>query len=478
MKKMLFLVAVILLILPLSLSANGISLSLESAVDSALVNNQKIKQQEEVVLQKEYLNKAAIGTFLPSVDLFAGYTYLSDNPEFDTEKIKESIDDMFGDYGAVMAKQLDLSPWTQQVIHDEIVAGLSTLPAYKLEIDQQTYKNANLVITQPIFLGGEIWAGKKFAQAELGLANETLNKTRNEIINSTTQQYLSVILLEQVVELRKNALAGMKKHESQAERAIEIGAIAPPEIIRAQVAVANAERNLEDAKNELSLATSALRSTLNLPAYTSLRLTDSLYFHEVHINLTEMKELAFAQNSILKEIDHKQKIADQAFAVKRSKFLPQIVAIGEYNLIREDYPIVLPRYSLGVQLELNLFHGMKKVNELKSVKHLSKEVAVAKQYAEDEIMLLTEDLFYKTENSKTRYLKLKSTVELAKKNLDINETRFREGLGKSIDVIDAQLLFQAASIERLLSLYNYYTSLSKLYITTGQPDRVVEILKN
>ena len=477
MKRMFFIFVVISICLPLCLRAQEISLSLESAVDSALVNNRKIKQQEEVVRQKEYLNKAAIGNFLPSIDLFAGYTYLSDNPEFDTEKIKESIDDMFGDYGAVMAKQLGLSPWSQQVIHDEIVAGLADLPAYKLEIDQQIYKNANLVVTQPIFLGGEIWAGKKFAQAELDLANEELNKTRNEIIHSTTQRYLSVILLEQVAELRKNVLAGMKKHEDQAERAIEIGAITPLEIIRAQVAVANAERNLEDAKNELSLATSALRATLNLPTYNSLILTDSMYFHDVQMNLTEMKELALAENSILREIGHKQKIADQAFAVKRSKFLPQIVAIGEYNLIREDYPIVLPRYSVGVQLELNLFHGMKKINELKSVKHLTKEVRVAKQYAEDEIMLLTEDLFYKTENSKTRYLKLKPTVDLAKKNLDINEKRFREGLGKSIDVIDARLLFQAASIERLLSLYKYYTSLSQLYITVGQPEKVINLFQ-
>lgn len=477
MKIILFLFVVALSVLPLFLHAQEISLSLESAIDSALVNNQKIKQQQEVVHQKEYLNRAAIGNFLPSIDLFAGYTYLSDNPEFDTEKIKESIDDMFGDYGAVMARQLGLSPGTQQEIHDLIIAGLGTLPAYKLEIDQQTYKNANLVVTQPLFLGGELWAGKKFAQAEFDLANEGLNKTRNEIINSTTQQYLSVILLEQVVDLRKKALSGMEKHESQAERAIKIGVIAPPEIIRAQVAVANAERNLEDAQNELSLAASALRATLNLPAYMHLLLTDSLSFHDVPLNLTEMKELALAENSILKEIDHKQKIADQAFAVKRAKFLPQIVAIGEYNLIRENYPIVLPHYSLGVQLELNLFHGMKKINELKSMKHLTKEVMVAKQYAEDEIMLLTEELFYKTENSKTRYLKLKPTVELAKKNLDINETRFREGLGKSIDVIDAQLLFQAASIERLLSLYNYYTSLSQLFIAVGQPARVIEILK-
>lgn len=477
MKKLLFLFAVMCMCFPPLLTAQKLTLSLESAVDSALVNNRKIKQQEEVVLQKEYLNRAAIGNFLPSIDLFAGYTYLGDNPQFDTEKIKESIDDMFGDYGAVMAKQLGLSPWTQQVIHDEIVAGLSDLPAYKLEIDQQTYKNANLVVTQPIFLGGELWAGKKFAKAELDLASEELNKTCNEIIHSTTQRYLSVILLEQVSELRKNVLAGMKKHESQAERAIEIGVIAPPEIIRAQVAVANAERNLEDAQNELTLATSALQATLNLPAYSSLNLTDSLHFHDVQMNLTDMKELALAENSILREIDHKQKIADQAFAVKRSKFLPQIVAIGEYNLIREDYPIVLPRYSVGVQLELNLFNGMKKINELKSVKHLTKEVKIAKQYAEDEIMLLIEDLFYKTENSKTRYLKLKPTVDLAKKNLDINEKRFREGLGKSIDVIDARLLFQAASIERLLSLYKYYTSLSQLYITVGQPEKVINLFQ-
>ncbi|MBN2017472.1 MAG: TolC family protein [Candidatus Cloacimonetes bacterium] len=476
MKKFLF-ISLCLTFFMTSLYALQIELSLEAAVDSALVNNQKIKQQEEVVRQKEYLNRAAIGNFLPSLDLFAGYTYLSDNPLFDTEKIKESIDDMFGDYGAVMARQLGLSPGTQQEIHDIIVSGLGTLPAYKLEIDQQQYKNANLVLTQPIFLGGEIWAGKKFAQAQLDFANETLYKTRNEIIQNTTQQYLSVILLQRVVALRKNALSGIKKHEDQAERAIETGIIAPPEIIRAQVAVANAERNLQDAQNELALAKSAFRATLSLPAYTALHLTDSLYFHDMQLDLTETKELALAQNSILREIDHKQKMADQAFAVKRAKFLPQIVAMGEYNLIREDYPIILPRYSLGVQLELNLFHGMKKVNELKSAKHLIREVQVAKKYAEDEIMLLAEDLFYKTENNKTRFLKLKPTVELAKKNLEINETRFREGLGKSIDVIDAQLLYQAASIERLLSLYDYYSSLTQLFLVIGEPQKIISLFE-
>lgn len=477
MKTFLLTIFSLSLIIASALEGEEMMLSLGNAIDSALVRNHRIQQQEEVVLQKEYLNSAAVGNFLPSVDLFAGYTYLSDNPAFNTEKIKESIDDMFGDYGAVMAKKLGLSPWTQQMIHDEIVEGLSELPSYDIEIDQKKYANANLVLTQPLFLGGEVVAGKRYALAELELAHEDLVKIKNEVINDVIQRYLSAILLGDVVRLREEVLSGMEEHEAQAKRAIEIGVISPPEIIRAQVAVANAERELQDAKNEHTLAVSALRTLLGLPAYTSLNLYTPLQFKDVALDLVDLKERALTKNSILKTIDQKQRMAEQAFAVERAGFLPKILAVGEYNIIRKNYPMVLPRYSVGVQLEMNLFHGFKKVNELKSAKHLIREVKIAKQYAESEIMLLVEDLYYKTQNSKTRYLKLIPTVNLAKKNLSIDEKRFLEGLGTSLEVIDARMLYSAAAIERMLSLYEYYSSLSKLYMTLGEPNEIVQLFQ-
>jgi len=81
-------------------------------------------------------------------------------------------------------------------------------------------------------------------------------------------------------------------------------------------------------------------------------------------------------------------------------------------------------------------------------------------------------------NKRERYLKMKPTVDLALKNLKINEKRFREGLGKSIDVIDARLLYEGAELERLKSLYDYYIALSDFYLATGNPQKMIDLLSS
>jgi outer membrane protein TolC len=200
-------------------------LNLEAAVDSALNNNVKIQQYKSALLEKEYLSKAAIGNFFPSIDVMGGYTYFSKNPEINMGQVKESVDDMFGKYGVVIAQELDLSQEDQKVIYDKIMGGLGKLPAYNIVVDQQNYPNLNITALQPIFLGGKIIAGKRFAEAEQEYASLDLQQVSNEIIKETIERYFGVVLLNEVVEVRKQVVTGMLKHEKQAKKAIEVGVI-------------------------------------------------------------------------------------------------------------------------------------------------------------------------------------------------------------------------------------------------------------
>ena len=74
-----YLLIIVLTIFELHVSygQQTVSLDLRAAVDSALNNNIKIQQYKQVVLQKQYLTKAAAGNFFPSIDLLGGYTYFS-----------------------------------------------------------------------------------------------------------------------------------------------------------------------------------------------------------------------------------------------------------------------------------------------------------------------------------------------------------------------------------------------------------------
>ena len=464
-----------------SISLSGqqvIKLDLRSAVDSALNNNNKIKQYQQVVQQKNYLNKAAVGNFLPSIDLAGGYTYMSQNPEINMDQVKGSIDNIAGKYGAGIAGQLGLSPEVQQQVYQTVVDAASKVPAYNVVVDQQQYPSLNVVALQPIFLGGKIIAGKRYAAAELEYANQDLVQVSNEIIRETVERYYGVVLLQQVILTRKEVLAGMKKHESQAVRAIEIGVIPAHELLRAQVAVANAERDLSDDENKLALAQMALKTSLGMDQSFQIETSDKFEYKMHPVELTSLESEARQNQPIFKMIEQKKVMVDQQHALDVSEFLPQIVAWGEYGWFREEYPVIMPPYMIGIQAKVNLFHGLKKYNNLKATQYLSKEVEAAQKYASSQVDLWVNKSYREVLNKEERYVKMKPTVELASKNLDINEKRFQEGLSKSIDVIDARLLYEGMVVERLKSLYDYYIALADLYLATGNPDKVVTLLNN
>ena len=475
-KIYLLIIIAIILGMQVSYGQQTVNLDLRAAVDSALNNNIKIQQYKQVVLQKQYLTKAAAGNFFPSIDLLGGYTYFSKNPEVNMGQVKNSVDDMFGKYGVVIAQELDLSQEDQQIIYDKITGGLGKLPAYNIVIDQQNYPSLNFTALQPIFTGGKIIAGKRFADAELEFANEDLRQVNNEVIKETIQRYFGVVLLKEVIITRKQVVAGMFMHEKQVRKAIDIGVIPSHDLLRVQVAVAESQRALSDDENKLELAKMALKTSLGLDQSYNVVATDSLKFKITAINLADLQLQARDKQPIFGMIEQQKLMVDQQHALDVSEFLPQIAAWGEYGFFREEYPVIMPPVMIGVQARLNIFHGLSKVNKLKSTKFLLEEVSKAEMYAHEQISLLVASSYREVLNSEERYRKMKPTIALAAKNLEINEKRFQEGLSTSIDVIDSRLLYEGIVLQRLMSLYEYYIALTELYLATGNPEKVVEML--
>jgi outer membrane protein TolC len=206
--------------------------------------------------------------------------------------------------------------------------------------------------------------------------------------------------------------------------------------------------------------------------------TDSMKFKITAINLNDLQHQARSKQPIFGMIEQKKIMADQQHALDVSEFLPQVVAWGEYGLFRDEYAVIMPPVMIGIQARINIFHGMNKVNKLKATKFLLQEVSKAEEFAHQQISLWVASSYREVLNSEERYRKMKPTVALAAKNYEINEKRFKEGLTKSIDVIDSRLLYEGIELQRLKSLYDYYIALSELYLATGNPEKVVEMLNN
>ncbi|RLD89425.1 MAG: hypothetical protein DRJ09_06555 [Bacteroidetes bacterium] len=451
-------------------------LSLEGAVDSAMNNNPKVRQYKALVKQKEYLLKAAKGNYLPSVDANGGYTWLSKNPEVNMGLVKNSLDESLQAYSQALA-QSGAIPADMLPVLGGIMQQVSQMPMSNIVIDQNKFPNLNVAAVQPIYTGGKITAGLRFAKADKKSAEQQLEEVKDRLIRETLKNYYSVVLLQKVVQTRERVLAGMRKHERQAEKAYDVGMINRQDLLRAKVAVANAERDLSDDKNKLSLAMMALKTNMGIQSEVSIVLTDTLKFKAVPLDIENLQQQALLHQPIFKMINQQEKMVQQKKIVERSAFLPQVAVWGQYSAFQDEYPVEMPPAMIGVQATINLFDGFKKINNLKATRRQQQQVVEAREYAHQQVNLWINQSYRKVLNARERYLKMKPTVTLSDENLKVTEKRFQEGLSKSIDVIDARLMDEKIRIEQLHSLYDYNIALADVYLATGQPEKAIEVLK-
>ncbi|MFH0733817.1 MAG: TolC family protein [bacterium] len=465
---------------------NAQELNLKGAIDMALTNNDKIKQYEEKLKQKEYDVKTSWGNFLPTISLEGSFTHLNKDMQIDLNSIRDGMIQLQAGTQVELANIYSLLN-TQTQLTQQQRAGLYSqystrldglLPQFVETFKKQNYYQAAFVGVQPLFLGGKLLAAKDFASAEKTAAQIELQKTKNEIIAEVIVNYFNYLLVKDVVQTRQNVLVGMQNHQKDAQKLFDEGLIANYHLLRAKVAVSEAERNLSDDLNNLDLAMLAFKNSLGLDNETNVTLTDTLVFKNSSIELETSLNNADVNQPLLQIIAQKKIASTQKYNVERSNFLPQIAAFGKYELYPQYLSSLEPRWAVGVQLKFNIFNGFKDYTKLESAIHLENEVNFIEASAKKQVNLWVNKTYKDVENSKTKYQKLEAAYNLAVENLRMNEKRFNTGMGTSLEVIDAQLSLEKVKIDKLVSINQYYKSLTELNLATGNPLNVLDIWEN
>ena len=467
-------------------SINAQELNLKGAIDMALTNNDKIKQYEEKLKQKEYDVKTSWGNFLPTISLEGSFTHLNKEMAIDLNSIRDGMIQLqagtqveLANIYSILNTQTQLTQQQRTGLYSQYSANLDgLLPQFIQTFKKQNYYQASFVGVQPLFLGGKLLAAKDFASAEKTAAEIELQKTKNEIIAEVIVNYFNYLLVKDVVLTRQNVLLGMQNHQKDAQKLFDEGLIANYHLLRAKVAVSEAERNLSDDLNNMDLAMLALKNSLGLENEVNITLTDTLEFKNSSIELESSINNAEINQPLLQIIAQKKIASTQKYNVERSNFLPQIAAFGKYELYPQYLSSLEPRWAVGVQLKFNIFNGFKDYTKLESAIHLENEVNFIEASAKKQVNLWVNKTYKDVENSKTKYQKLEAAYNLAVENLRMNEKRFNTGMGTSLEVIDAQLSLEKVKIDKLVSINQYYKSLTELNLATGNPLNVLDIWEN
>jgi outer membrane protein TolC len=205
------------------------------AVDMVAQRNERWRAADLSLNRAQEARAEQRGLYWPTVGIVGRYAHLND--------------ELF----------VDLSP-----LHDLLSAlnpGASIPPLTATVLRNDPFK-ATINATWTVFAGGRIRAANRAAEAGLDAADAERSGTRHELTTELADRYFKRRLAADVLDVRKQALETLDRHLQDAKRLQQAGQIARTDLLRAQVAHAEADRDYKVALRDVALASAALRATL------------------------------------------------------------------------------------------------------------------------------------------------------------------------------------------------------------------------
>jgi outer membrane protein TolC len=423
-------------------------LSFRDALTMARQHNQLLRAAGAQVQRARAARSAERGRYYPSLSAAGLYAHMNDR--------------LFVDLDPVRPLLQALNP----------AVPIPHLEATVLENDPY---RVSLIARWTIFAGGQILAANRAAQAGVTAAEQEQQGAVDTITTELVDRYFKRRLAADVLEVRRQALETLTRHLGDAHRLRAAGQIARTDELRAEVAHAEADRELKKANRDVKLATTALRSTLgndvNAQPTTPLSLIIGL---EPRASFTAAAD---SGNATIGKLAALREQAHQGVRAARGELLPSVSLFGTQELFERGRNTTTdPKWIIGVGARWELFDGFARLNRLRSARHLEDAVAFQHERARDEIGTLVQQRYDEYESALEQYQSLETTIALAEESLRSEQKAYAAAVGTSLDVVDAELALSRAQVDRLNTLYELDLALARLLEASGQSDRFVEYL--
>ncbi|MCI4458081.1 MAG: TolC family protein [Thermocrinis sp.] len=415
----------------------AVELSVSDVLQKALENNKEIKAMQKEISAGRLELKSARGAYFPRIKFEENFTR-TDIPvyAFMTRLNQERI------------TQQDFDP--SKLNHPSAINNFET--KIGLEI--------------PIWLGGKIQAGERLAKLNLSILQREDIRKKEDVALKVYEAYGDAVLAKMAVDVSKQALESAQEHQRLAEETHKVGMALLSDIFRAKVYVEKARERLFASQKDYETA----KKALELVVGTSLGDFDVVDIKECPaVELKGLKETALQKREDLKAMYERAKLFDEFYTFELSNNLPQVYAGAFYSLNSKDGPFGTDGkgYMLMFGISWSFDTGLTTLNKARA--YLERKKAI-----EERIKGMKDLISFEVDRAKADYEKALSTLNSARERIKASEevlrvmrARYRNGLARIVDVLDAQTELDIAKLEEVKALVDCWKAYARLKHSVG-----------
>lgn len=443
------------------------SLTLSQALNLAIKNNELIKAAEKTKEFSEYEVKAAKGKHLPNIFLDGSVNRMNDDIKIDLSPVRSAI------IGSSVASLMATGTATSAQINALKNQLNSSLPGFNVKIQDETFYKFSAGATLPLYTGGKISANSQAKKSQLKISQQEYEKTVNSTITSVIESYFRAKLAQEAKDIRYDYLQDIKKHSDNAQKLFKVGMISKTNKLRADVALAEANREYLKSKRDFELSLVVLSNIIG-ENIEDTNLTTNFKKIEKLKTVEAYSATAYSGNITLKNMQQKKDMLKQKQKAIRGEFLPTIAAFGKYEIYKNNLTILEPEWIAGINARMNIFNGGSDYNEYKAYKAQTEIIDLYIENIHKTIDTAIKKYHHDVETALEQYESLKSSLDLTKENLKLYKQSFKEGLATSIEVIDAELALEKVRLDQSQALFDYNVAYAKLIDICGMSQELME----
>ncbi|MFI3298323.1 MAG: TolC family protein [Rikenellaceae bacterium] len=348
-----------------------------------------------------------------------------------------------------------------------ILSLIMPTPEYEFEVDFAF--NANLVLTQPIYMGGKINSAIKLANIGVDVAELNRRQTEAEILVETDQAFYTFLKVEELLKSAEKYHDVITEFHRQMTNACNEGMTTRNELLKVEVRLNEAKLMLKQSENGLRLARMNLCYAIGMPLTTQeLSIVDN--FDTELALITDKADITNRPEYAMLEKQIEAKALETKLA--RSEYLPSIAALASYGYINgatinEATLLDSDSFIGGVTISVPIFHwgqGRKKISASK------REEAIAQYQLEDMSQLMTLEMMQAAnqydEASFEAVLCEESLVQ-ATENMRLSLDKYNQGMETLGDYLESQALWQKSMSDLVEARSSQRVSYSKYLKSIG-----------
>ncbi len=331
--------------------------------------------------------------------------------------------------------------------------------------------NVGFSFSQPLYAGFREQRALDQAKVNIEAAGVAVATTVQDSVLNATRAYYQMLGTKEYVAISKRALELAEATQRTAESLFRAGEAVETAVLRARVAVGNAQRQLLDAENAEVLARDQLRIFLGVEQ--DFQVTRPQPPAPPAAALDALVAEGLQARPELRALELQREIAQLEIRKRKGAYLPVVKADGSVTQRRTSFPSTRIG-SVSINATWNVFNGGRTGSELAGA-----EVALRQTD-------LRRDLLRKqTENQvRAAYLKIQTLhasvdvltqqVDVARRNADETSRAYKVGEATDLDTLTANDQLARSERDLLDATYSYEVALYELQRAVGTlaPDLV------